>query len=50
MLWHWKRGLPTLAELALLASAAPSPAGGIDGNQDPAGHQVAHQRDGHAAG
>ena len=50
--WHWKRGLPTFAELALLAGAAPasSPEGAFDGNQDPSGHQVAYQRDGHAAG
>jgi hypothetical protein len=27
MLWTWKRGLPTLAELALLAGAAPSSRG-----------------------
>lgn len=52
MRWAWKRSIPTLAELALLAGAAPTPcpAGGIDDNQDPSGHQVAHQRDGHAAG
>jgi len=50
--WHWKRGLPTLGELALLGGAvsASSPRGAIDGDQDPPGHQVAHQRDGHAAG
>jgi hypothetical protein len=52
MRWTWKRGLPTFAELALLAGATPasSSRGAVDGNQDPSGHQVAHQRDGHAAG
>jgi hypothetical protein len=32
----WKRGLPSLAELALLASAAASPRGAVDGIQDAA--------------
>jgi hypothetical protein len=46
----WKRGLPTLAELALLAGAAPTSREEADDNQDPSGHQVAHQRDGYASG
>jgi hypothetical protein len=36
MLWHPKRGLPTLAELALLSGSAPSPQGATDDNPDEA--------------
>lgn len=52
MRWTWKTSLPTLAELALLAGAAPAPCpvGRIDDNQDSSGHQVAHQRGSDAAG
>jgi len=46
----WKRGMPTLAELALLVDAAATARGAVDGNKNEAGHQMAHQRDGHAAG
>jgi hypothetical protein len=37
MLWRWKKVLPTLADLALLARAAP-PAGVPNGQKDEAGH------------
>lgn len=42
MLWRWKTSLPTLAELALLANAAPG-AGVPNGQKDQARHQMAHQ-------
>lgn len=42
MLWRWKRMLPTFADLALLANAAPG-AGVPNGQKDQARHQMAHQ-------
>lgn len=48
-LWRWKRALPSLADLALLADTAPA-AGVSNGQKDEAGHQMAYQRDGYAAG
>lgn len=40
LLWSWKRGPSTFAELALLVGAGPAsgPKGAVDGNQDPSGH------------
>jgi hypothetical protein len=49
MLWRWKTILPTFADLALLACAAPA-ARVPDGQKDTAGHQVAYQRGGYVAG
>ena len=51
--WEWKRGLPSLSELAVLAGAAQvatAASGAPDGHQDPSGHQMVNQRDGHASG
>lgn len=49
LLWRWKRSVPTFADLALLAGVTL--AGEVpDGHQNASGHQMAHQRDGHAAG
>ena len=50
--WRWKRALPTLAALALLAGAtsSPLPKGATDDSEDTSRYQVAHQRDGNATG
>lgn len=48
-LWRWKRELPTLAELRSEAAALTCGSGGGDVS-NAAGHQVAHQRGGNAAG
>jgi hypothetical protein len=46
MLWRWKRTLPTLAELVVLAAGTPPPRG-PNGHPDAGGHQVAPSRAGH---
>lgn len=48
-IWRWKRDLVTLAELRSEAAALTCGSGGGDVS-NAAGHQVAHQRGGNAAG